>query len=170
MYGYCKADCSGAGPSCGDGIPNGPEACDDGNIVDTDACLTTCVLAKCGDGVVEAGVESCDDGNGVAGDGCSPQCKFEIIDMSTGVTTSATGGGGSSASTTASGTSEVGGGSSASTTASGTSGVGGGTPGGVSGTEGGCGCWMAGGAEGPSSAWLLIATAIVVARRRRAGR
>ena len=27
------------------------EACDDGNEVQTDACLTTCVVATCGDGV-----------------------------------------------------------------------------------------------------------------------
>ena len=46
------------------------EACDDGNQVETDACLNTCVIASCGDGQVQAG-EACDDGNEDDGDGCS---------------------------------------------------------------------------------------------------
>ena len=39
------------------------EACDDGNRVETDACRNACVVARCGDGVVQAGVEACDDAN-----------------------------------------------------------------------------------------------------------
>lgn len=74
-YGNCKADCSGPGPSCGDGIVNGPEACDDGNQVNTDGCLTTCVLATCGDGFVKDGVEECDDGNASNTDACLVTCK-----------------------------------------------------------------------------------------------
>lgn len=50
-------------PPCGDGVVNGPtEACDDGNVDDTDGCLATCNLARCGDGAVHAGVEACDSG------------------------------------------------------------------------------------------------------------
>ncbi len=75
MYGFCKADCSGLGPRCGDNMVNGPETCDDGNMVNTDACLNTCVLAACGDGIVQSGVEECDDGNQNDGDACVPGCK-----------------------------------------------------------------------------------------------
>lgn len=64
---------------CGDGVlqPSGGEVCDDGNAVDTDACLSTCIPAACGDGFVEAGVEECDDGNTADGDGCSASCTAE---------------------------------------------------------------------------------------------
>ena len=50
---------------------------DNGNADDTDQCTTTCVLAKCGDGLLHVGVEQCDDGNLVANDGCDPACKLE---------------------------------------------------------------------------------------------
>lgn len=61
---------------CGDGYAflDGLETCDDGNDIDTDACLTNCVLATCGDGFIQASVETCDDGNIVGGDGCSSEC------------------------------------------------------------------------------------------------
>jgi cysteine-rich repeat protein len=52
----------------------GVEQCDDGNAVNTDACLNTCVAAACGDGVVRAGVEQCDDGNAVNTDACLNTC------------------------------------------------------------------------------------------------
>jgi len=51
------------------------EACDDGNMIDTDACLATCVLATCGDMVVQADVEQCDDGNAIDTDACIAGCK-----------------------------------------------------------------------------------------------
>jgi cysteine-rich repeat protein len=72
--------CGGASPqdprerSCGDGIVDIGEACDDGNKDDTDGCLSTCALARCGDGKVQAGVEQCDDGNADSSDGCV-ECK-----------------------------------------------------------------------------------------------
>jgi MYXO-CTERM domain-containing protein len=69
-YGHCRADCGGPGPSCGDGAVDGPEECDDGNGSDSDACLGTCRLASCGDGVVRVGVELCDDGNDSDSDAC----------------------------------------------------------------------------------------------------
>ncbi|AKT39091.1 right-handed parallel beta-helix repeat-containing protein [Chondromyces crocatus] len=76
QYGYCRADCSGPGPSCGDGITNGPEQCDDGNANNNDGCLNTCRLATCGDGVVREGVEACDDGNQSNDDACLNTCEI----------------------------------------------------------------------------------------------
>jgi cysteine-rich repeat protein len=64
-------------PVCGNGTVEASEQCDDGNTVNTDACLNSCVTARCGDGVLRAGVEACDDGNIVSGDGCSASCAVE---------------------------------------------------------------------------------------------
>jgi len=74
----CDSNCTV--PRCGNGIAsvdeNGdPEACDDANDVDTDACID-CVLARCGDGIVHAGVEACDDGNILTTDECTNDCKL----------------------------------------------------------------------------------------------
>jgi MYXO-CTERM domain-containing protein len=61
--------------SCGDGfVRTGAEACDDGNDLDTDACLASCRNASCGDGFVQAGVEECDDANGEQTDACLVSC------------------------------------------------------------------------------------------------
>jgi cysteine-rich repeat protein len=62
-------------PRCGDGVVDPGEACDDGNTVDTDACTNMCQYARCGDGIVEAGVEECDDGNQINSDSCLDNCK-----------------------------------------------------------------------------------------------
>lgn len=79
---------------CGDGWlrANRGESCDDANNIDGDGCSATCsrepgwrcpsaggpcVVAGCGDHVVETGVEACDDGNKRDGDGCSAQCAIE---------------------------------------------------------------------------------------------
>jgi cysteine-rich repeat protein len=72
----CDSDCTGA--SCGDEYVNGVagETCDDGNLVDTDACVS-CQEASCGDGFIHEGEEECDDGNDEDGDGCSGQCEVE---------------------------------------------------------------------------------------------
>jgi MYXO-CTERM domain-containing protein len=59
---------------CGNGLPDALEGCDDGNVFDTDACLTTCVPASCGDGFVWATVEACDDANAFDGDACLSTC------------------------------------------------------------------------------------------------
>ncbi|MFM2153837.1 MAG: hypothetical protein RL199_2272, partial [Pseudomonadota bacterium] len=40
----------------------------------TDGCLPSCAVARCGDGIVRAGVEECDDGNRTDGDGCTNAC------------------------------------------------------------------------------------------------
>jgi cysteine-rich repeat protein len=74
QYGFCKADCSGPGPFCGDGLAHPTEQCDDGNALNSDACLTTCLLATCGDGYVRAGFELCDDGNLIDTDACRATC------------------------------------------------------------------------------------------------
>jgi cysteine-rich repeat protein len=70
-------DCSElcARPTCGDGLLQGLEECDDGNPVDTDDCLSTCLQARCGDAVVhpQRG-ETCDDGNHSDGDACVGSC------------------------------------------------------------------------------------------------
>jgi cysteine-rich repeat protein len=75
MYGFCNTGCSGLGPRCGDSAVNGPEQCDDGNASNTDACLTTCRTATCGDNFIQAGVEQCDDGNTIATDACTATCQ-----------------------------------------------------------------------------------------------
>jgi cysteine-rich repeat protein len=67
--------------SCGDGVVDQGEVCDDGNIINGDGCAADCKSAEaCGDGVTnrEAG-EVCDDGNTVAGDGCSRDCRSNEV-------------------------------------------------------------------------------------------
>ncbi len=71
--------------------PGTPVDCDDADICTDDACNEdsnacdnvfdptndpSCVIAECGNGVVEEG-EQCDDGNTVGGDCCSAECAFE---------------------------------------------------------------------------------------------
>ncbi len=71
-------DVEGPG-SCGDGIIDPDEICDDGpgnSASVPDACRPDCTPAACGDGVVDSG-ESCDDGNLWGGDGCSATCNNE---------------------------------------------------------------------------------------------
>jgi cysteine-rich repeat protein len=56
----CTAACRPV--TCNNGVMEGTEQCDDGNNSNTDACLTTCATAMCGDGFVHEDVEQCDDG------------------------------------------------------------------------------------------------------------
>ena len=77
-YGSCAADCLGPGARCGDGLTNGPEECDDANIDESDACLSSCTAATCGDGFVYVGMEQCDDGNQSDEDGCTSACEPAI--------------------------------------------------------------------------------------------
>ena len=67
----------GSGSVCGNGAKESGEQCDDGNTVNTDACLNTCKTAICGDTIIETGLETCDDGNLINGDGCSNTCSTE---------------------------------------------------------------------------------------------
>jgi fibro-slime domain-containing protein len=76
---------------CGDGIVEGAEQCDDGNLIPYDGCSPTCTLepkcngqgqcsSVCGDGLVEP-PEQCDLGalNGKH-EGCSATCQLEPSD------------------------------------------------------------------------------------------
>jgi cysteine-rich repeat protein len=58
--------------SCGNGILDATEMCDDGNLADGDGCTANCETI-CGDGK-KAGKEQCDDGNTEDADGCSNAC------------------------------------------------------------------------------------------------
>lgn len=63
--------------TCGDGVPDVGEACDDGNLEPGDGCNATCSGTEtCGDGVLDAD-ESCDDGNQIGDDCCSATCQPE---------------------------------------------------------------------------------------------
>ena len=66
---------------CGDGRIQNGEQCDDGarnSNLPGARCRMTCMLARCGDGIVDMPQgEQCDDGNREAGDGCNEQCKTE---------------------------------------------------------------------------------------------
>jgi len=71
-------------PSCGDGIINGTEQCDDGPKNRDDAyggCTTQCTIGPyCGDSKVDNSAgEECDDGTNASGygqsAGCAPGCK-----------------------------------------------------------------------------------------------
>lgn len=80
---------SGSG-TCGNGVVEEGESCDDGNTEPNDGCTPICQRqadykcetpgkkcvydVRCGDGVL-ATVEACDDGNSEDGDGCSADCK-----------------------------------------------------------------------------------------------
>lgn len=90
--------------TCGNGLIQGTEQCDDGNQIDNDFCRNSCILARCGDSIVQGaeqcdtggasatctstcqnrpaacgdgyvqGTEQCDDGNLANGDGCTSTC------------------------------------------------------------------------------------------------
>lgn len=74
------ADADGDGdgdepPSCGNGVVEGDEECDDANTIDSDECSNSCNFAACGDGIVqEWNGETCDDGNPESGDTCTTAC------------------------------------------------------------------------------------------------
>nr|WP_281291378.1 amidohydrolase family protein [Myxococcus llanfairpwllgwyngyllgogerychwyrndrobwllllantysiliogogogochensis] len=65
--------------SCGDGVKEPQEACDDGNTTSGDGCEADCSLtpkkATCGNGKLEDS-EVCDDGNTTSGDGCQADCAL----------------------------------------------------------------------------------------------
>jgi cysteine-rich repeat protein len=86
----CAFNTCGDGEALDDGNTSTPiEECDDGNVSNLDACLTTCKNAFCGDGTTAtypAGSgqinEQCDDGLTNADeldalDGCSTHCCYE---------------------------------------------------------------------------------------------
>ncbi len=70
------SDESGAVATCGDGIVEGDEFCDDAELNgEYGHCAQDCAAPgdHCGDGQ-RNGQEACDDGNNVSGDGCSAEC------------------------------------------------------------------------------------------------
>jgi len=69
-----SSSCKGGETYCGNGIVEGTEICDDGNISQQDACTNTCQPNVCGDGYLYAQKESCDTGakNGLV---CTPDYK-----------------------------------------------------------------------------------------------
>ena len=74
--------------SCGDGVMQAGEMCDDGNNVNGDGCDDgagdACRPTGCGNGVT-TGTEACDDGNAMNGDGCDNNCT--VTGCGNGVTT-----------------------------------------------------------------------------------
>lgn len=78
--------------SCGDGVLDSGEFCDDGDSENGDGCSSSCstetgwvcvagvepsvCATVCGDGI-QLGAEECDDENLSPGDGCSPACLVE---------------------------------------------------------------------------------------------
>jgi cysteine-rich repeat protein len=76
--GAASTDTGAGEPTCGNGVLEDGELCDDGNADDTDACTSACVPAACGDGLVQP-PETCDAGalNG-PGKVCNGQCRINI--------------------------------------------------------------------------------------------
>lgn len=62
---------------CGDGVKEGAEDCDDGNLRNGDSCSSSCTLEGCGNGSMDAN-EQCDDGNVRDGDRCNKYCQIEF--------------------------------------------------------------------------------------------
>jgi len=62
--------------TCGNGVVDPGEACEDGNKVNGDGCDNNCTISACGNGIVAAS-ETCDDGNVSNEDGCSATCTIE---------------------------------------------------------------------------------------------
>lgn len=65
---WTSVSCAEIG-SCGDGIVDPDEQCDDGNTDGTDSCTSECTVNVCGDGYLYSGEEECDEGTG-NGAGC----------------------------------------------------------------------------------------------------
>ncbi len=64
--------------SCGNGVLDPGEQCDDGNIIDGDRCSALCRVEECGNNVIDQSAgEECDDNNTIGGDGCSANCRRE---------------------------------------------------------------------------------------------
>ncbi len=61
--------------SCGDGVLDANEGCDDGNVDNDDDCTDRCALSLCGNARLD-GDEECDDGNLVLNDFCNHRCQF----------------------------------------------------------------------------------------------
>ncbi len=93
----CDSDCST--PACGNGVVSVDandlaEACDDGNSLDTDMCVSGCVVATCGDGYTcsgtgcttgpSSGVEGCDSGSSTNSNTVADACRTDCASASCG--------------------------------------------------------------------------------------
>lgn len=72
--------------TCGNSLIESPEQCDDGNQINTDECLPSCLLPTCGDGFVRANQEECDDGNTTDTDTCNNLCRLNPANGNNNVT------------------------------------------------------------------------------------
>ncbi len=63
--------------SCGDGVKDVGETCDDGNTSDNDACTSQCQENVCGDGALRTGTEQCDYGDVTRGGRNGLACSSE---------------------------------------------------------------------------------------------
>ena len=64
---------------CGDGVRDPDEECDDGNVIETDDCLSSCVAPTCGDAHTWIGHEECDYGrrnSNIDPDACRENCRL----------------------------------------------------------------------------------------------
>lgn len=164
--------------TCGNGLMEEGEECDDGLAnSDTAACTSACVAAVCGDGLVQEGVEECDDMNTDPGDGCAADCTIEPEpgtssggSGTTGADTTAGDSGSASAEGSGGDASATGASASASATASAgdSSGDGGGSDEGTGGEDddsAGCICNSSGGSN---PVWTVFGVfGLALARRRR---
>ena len=67
-----------SGPTCGNGLVEADEECDDGNLVPDDGCSKLCRDEFCGDGIVQAS-EACDLGPSNADDAtCTSACQKNV--------------------------------------------------------------------------------------------
>lgn len=74
--------------TCGNGIVEPGEECDDGNRNNNDSCTNACKFNVCGDGIIHEGIEQCDNGplNGIPCNPaygetctyCSSQCRLVV--------------------------------------------------------------------------------------------
>ncbi len=63
--------------TCGNGIVDAGEECDDGNTTSGDGCDVTCAVTRCGNAVTTNG-EECDDGNNNTNDACENDCRRNV--------------------------------------------------------------------------------------------
>lgn len=72
---YSQCECGATLDSCGDGVVDAGEECDDENTDNNDGCSSQCRDEFCGDNVVQPG-EDCDDGNSTEFDNCPADCTI----------------------------------------------------------------------------------------------
>ena len=62
---------------CGNGELDEEEACDDGNEINTDACLNNCTIAACGDDVARTDIAAGDEGHEACDDALDEDCGVD---------------------------------------------------------------------------------------------